>query len=87
MYLNQIYLGHGTYGIESAAIGYFGKSAKDLTLPEAALLAGLPKAPSTYSPFLHYDKAKQRQIYVLTRMMEDGYIIAKKKWRRPSPLL
>lgn len=74
LYLNQIYLGHGTYGIESAALGYFGKSAKALTLPEAAMLAGLPKAPSTYSPFLHYDKAKQRQVYVLTRMTEDGYI-------------
>ena len=74
LYLNQIYLGHGTYGIESAALGYFGKSAKDLALPEAALLAGLPKAPTTYSPFLHYEKAKQRQTYVLTRMAEDGYI-------------
>ena len=74
LYLNQIYLGHGTYGIESASLGYFGKSARALTLPEAAMLAGLPKAPSTYSPFLHYDKAKERQIYVLTRMMEDGYI-------------
>lgn len=74
LYLNQIYLGHGTYGIESASLGYFGKSAKALTLPEAAMLAGLPKAPSTYSPFLHYDKAKQRQIYVLTRMVEDSYI-------------
>jgi penicillin-binding protein 1A len=77
LYLNQIYLGHGTYGIESAALGYFGKSAKDLNLPEAALLAGLPKAPSNYSPFLHYEKAKQRQSYVLTRMVEDGYISQK----------
>jgi penicillin-binding protein 1A len=74
LYLNQIYLGHGTYGIESAALGYFGKTAKELTLPEAALLAGLPKAPNTYSPFLYFDKAKQRQAYVLTRMVEDGYI-------------
>jgi penicillin-binding protein 1A len=74
LYLNQIYLGHGTYGIESAALGYFGKSARELSLSEAALLAGLPKAPNSYSPFLHYDKAKQRQTYVLTRMMEDGYI-------------
>jgi penicillin-binding protein 1A len=74
LYLNQIYLGHGTYGIESASIGYFGRSAKYLTLPEAALLAGLPKAPSTYSPFLYYERAKQRQIYVLNRMMEDAYI-------------
>ncbi|MEE9912213.1 MAG: PBP1A family penicillin-binding protein [Deltaproteobacteria bacterium] len=74
LYLNQIYLGHGTYGIESASIGYFGKSAKDLTLPEVALLAGLPKAPTTYSPFLYFDRAKQRQVYVLTRMMEEGFI-------------
>jgi penicillin-binding protein 1A len=74
LYLNQIYLGHGTYGIESASLGYFGKSARALTLPEAALLAGLPKAPTAYSPFLHFEKAKQRQTYVLTRMVEDGYI-------------
>jgi penicillin-binding protein 1A len=74
LYLNQIYLGHGTYGIESASLGYFGKNAKQLTLPEAALLAGLPKAPTTYSPYLYYDRAKQRQIYVLTQMMENGYI-------------
>jgi len=77
LYLNQIYLGHGTYGIESASLGYFGKSAKELTLPEAALLAGMPKAPSNYSPFLHWDRAKQRQLYVLARMLEDGYISEK----------
>jgi penicillin-binding protein 1A len=74
LYLNQIYLGHGTYGIESASLGYFGKSAKELTLPEAALLAGLPKAPNTYSPFLHFERAKERQAYVLSRMVEDNYI-------------
>ena len=74
LYLNQIYLGHGTYGIESASLGYFGKSSKELKLNEVALLAGLPKAPSNYSPFLHYEKSKQRQLYVLTRMVEDGYI-------------
>jgi penicillin-binding protein 1A len=74
LYLNQIYLGHGTYGIESAALGYFGKNAKELNLPEAAILAGLPKAPNTYSPFLHYERAKQRQAYVLSRMVEEGYI-------------
>lgn len=74
LYLNQIYLGHGTYGVEAAALGYFGKNARALTLSEAAMLAGLPKAPTTYSPFLHFDKAKERQIYVLQRMMEDGYI-------------
>jgi len=60
--------------VESASLGYFGKSARELKLHEAALLAGMPKAPSNYSPFLHYDKAKQRQYYVLTRMVEDGYI-------------
>ncbi len=74
LYLNQIYLGHGTYGIESASFGYFGKSAKELTLPEAALLAGLPRAPNNYSPFLHFERAKERQAYVLLRMMEDKYI-------------
>ncbi len=74
LYLNQIYLGHGTYGIEAAALGYFGKNARALSLPEAALLAGLPKAPTAYSPFLHFDKAKERQLYVLQRMVEDGYI-------------
>ncbi|HBH86633.1 MAG TPA: penicillin-binding protein [Syntrophaceae bacterium] len=81
LYLNHIYLGHGTYGIEAASEGYFGKSAKYLTLPEASLLAGLPKAPSTYSPFLHFDKARQRQAYVLDRMMEDGYITREEKDR------
>ena len=81
LYLNHIYLGHGTYGIEAASEGYFGKRAKYLTLPEASLLAGLPKAPSTYSPFLHYDKARQRQAYVLDRMIEDGYITREEKER------
>ena len=74
LYLNQIYLGHGTYGIEAASLGYFGKSAKELTLPEAAMLAGMPKAPSTYSPFLYFERSKQRQAYVLGRMLEDKYI-------------
>ena len=74
LYLNQIYLGHGAYGIESASLVYFGKSAKDLTLPEAALLAGMPKAPNTYSPYLHFERAKERQAYVLSRMVEGNYI-------------
>jgi penicillin-binding protein 1A len=81
LYLNHIYLGHGTYGIESASQGYFGKSARHLTLPEAAILAGLPKAPSAYSPFTHFDKARQRQTYVLERMYEDGYITKQDKER------
>lgn len=74
LYLNQIYLGHGTYGVEAAAQGYFGKSVGKLTLPEAAMLAGLPKAPSTFSPFVSMERARQRQAYVLDRMLEDHYI-------------
>jgi penicillin-binding protein 1A len=69
LYLNQIYLGHGTYGIEAASQCYFGKSARDLNVAEASLLAGLPKAPSKYSPFVNPEKAQQRQHYVLTRML------------------
>ena len=74
LYLNQIYLGHGAYGVEAASENYFGKSAKDLDLAECAILAGLPQAPSRYSPFTHPERAKQRQIYVLNRMVEDGFI-------------
>ena len=81
LYLNHIYLGHGTYGIEAASQGYFGKSARDLTLAETALLAGLPKAPSNYSPYLHLERAYQRQAYVLSRMLEDGYITKAQKDR------
>ena len=74
LYLNQIYLGHAAYGVEAASENYFGKSAKDLNLAECAMLAGLPQAPSKYSPFRHPERAKQRQIYVLNRMVEEGYI-------------
>ncbi len=74
LYLNQIYLGHGAYGVEAASGNYFGKSAKDLNLAECAILAGLPQAPSRYSPFKSPEKAKQRQIYVLNRMIAEGYI-------------
>ncbi|MCE5264799.1 MAG: PBP1A family penicillin-binding protein [Deltaproteobacteria bacterium] len=84
LYLNHIYLGHGTYGVEAAAQGYFGKSSRNLTLPEAALLAGLPKAPNNYSPYLHPDRAYQRQAYVLNRMFEDGYISEAEKSRALS---
>lgn len=74
LYLNQIYLGHGAYGVEMATRTYFNKSAKDLELAEAALLAGLPQAPSRYSPVSHLDRAKERQKYVLRRMLEEEYI-------------
>ena len=74
LYLNQIYLGHGAYGVEAAADNYFGKRVKDLSLAECAVLAGLPQAPSRYSPFRHPDQARQRQVYVLNRMVEEGTI-------------
>lgn len=74
LYLNQIYLGHGAYGVEAASENYFGKSAQGLNLAECAILAGLPQAPSRYSPFRNPQRAKQRQIYVLNRMVGEGYI-------------
>ncbi len=74
LYLNQIYLGHGAYGVEAASENYYGKSAQELNLAECALLAGLPQAPSRYSPFRYPERAKQRQIYTLNRMVEEGYI-------------
>jgi penicillin-binding protein 1A len=74
LYLNQIYLGHGAYGVGAAAENYFGKPVKDLNLAECAVLAGLPQAPSKYSPFKHRQRAQQRQIYVLNRMVAEGYI-------------
>ena len=74
MYLNQIYFGHGAYGIGSAALTYFGKGLAELSLPEAAFLAGLPKAPSTYSPYKNYDLAKKRQEHVLSRMAQAKFI-------------
>ncbi len=77
LYLNQIYLGHGAYGVEAAAQNYFGKHVWELTLPECALLAGLPSAPSRYSPCAHPDKALARRRYVLRRMRELGFISEK----------
>src|SRR6266542_3106506 len=72
LYLNQIYFGQGAFGVEAAARTFFGKSVGELTLAESALLAGLPKAPATYSPFDHPDAAKRRRNTVLTRMVETG---------------
>ncbi len=74
LYLNQIYLGHGSYGVEAAAQNYFGKHVWELNLPECALLAGLPSAPSRYSPCAHPEKALARRRYVLRRMKELGFI-------------
>ena len=74
LYLNQIYLGHGAYGVASAAESYFGKSIEELSLAESALLAGLPQAPSKYSPYHHPEQAIRRQSYILNRMAEEGFI-------------
>jgi penicillin-binding protein 1A len=76
IYLNQIYLGEGAYGVEAASRTYFNKGVNDLTLAEMALLAGLPQAPSRYSPFKNFDRAKDRQAYVLNRMVEEEYVSA-----------
>ena len=74
MYLNQIYFGHGAYGIAAATLTYFDKSVTELSLPEAAFLAGLPKAPNTYSPYRNPDLAKSRKELVLHRMIQAGFI-------------
>jgi penicillin-binding protein 1A len=76
LYANQIFLGHGAYGFEAASEYYFGKPAKQLKLEEAALLAGLPKAPQYYSPIAHPDRAQKRRNLVLNAMLEDGKITA-----------
>jgi penicillin-binding protein 1A len=76
LYANQIYLGHGTYGFEAGSEYYFSKHARDLTLPEAALLAGLPKGPNEFSPILNPDRAFRRRNTVIDAMLEDGAITA-----------
>ena len=77
LYLNQIYFGQSAYGIEMAAQTYFRKPAKKLTIPEAAMLAGLPKAPSDYSPVRNPIRAKERQTYVIHRLADINYITSK----------
>ena len=74
LYLNQIYFGQSAYGIEMASQSYFRKPAKKLTIPEAAILAGLPKAPSDFSPTRNPVRAKERQVYVLNRMADNKFI-------------
>ncbi|MEK7367632.1 MAG: transglycosylase domain-containing protein, partial [candidate division NC10 bacterium] len=74
MYFNQIYFGHGAYGVEAAAQTYFGKSVDELNLAEAAMLAGLPRAPNTYSPIVDKERARRRRGVVLQRMVEEGFI-------------
>ena len=76
MYLNQVYWGHNTYGAETAAMSYFGKHASELTLGEAAMMAGIIQAPEDYSPFVNYQVAKRRQSTVLDRMHKLNWISA-----------
>jgi penicillin-binding protein 1A len=74
LYLNQIYFGHGAYGVQSAAQTYFGKDVGQVTMAEAAYLAGLPKGPADYSPYYHPEASKKRQATVLRRMVEERFI-------------
>jgi penicillin-binding protein 1A len=74
MYLNQIYFGHGAYGVQAAAKTYFAKDVSELTLSEMAFIAGLPKAPTNYSPYFNPERAKVRQGVVLRRMLDEGFL-------------
>ncbi|MEO5656478.1 MAG: PBP1A family penicillin-binding protein [Nitrospiria bacterium] len=74
MYLNQIYFGHGAYGVQAATRTYFAKDVDELAVAEMAFLAGLPKAPTNYSPYFNPDRAKGRQGVVLRRMFDEGYL-------------
>lgn len=74
IYLNQIFLGNNAYGVKAAGLAYYHKNLEDLTLAEASMLAGLPKAPSKFSPLLNLPRAKRRQKYVLTQMVKAGFV-------------
>jgi penicillin-binding protein 1A len=87
LYLNSVFLGRGSWGIELAARSYFGKSAKDLTLEEGAFLAGLTKGPNYFSPDRHPGRAQERLAYVLSRLREDGVIPAAEGSSRRLPAL
>ncbi|MEE2952027.1 MAG: penicillin-binding protein 1A [Pseudomonadota bacterium] len=76
LYLNEIYLGMGSYGIAAAALAYFDKSVNDLTIEEAAYLAALPKAPENYNPYRNPDEAKRRRDWVIGQMVQNGFITA-----------
>ena len=77
IYMNQIFLGNRAYGFASAAETYFGKSLKNISIAEAAMLAGLPKAPSAFNPIANPKRARSRQLYIIERMEENGYITAR----------
>ena len=74
LYLNQIYLGEGTYGIAAASLEYFDKSVKELNYSESALLAALPKAPSKYNPFRYKEEAKKSRTFVLKNLKDNKFI-------------
>src|SRR5690349_7546346 len=76
IYMNQIFLGNRAYGFAAASEAYFGKPMKDITIAEAAMLAGLPKAPSAYNPISNPSRARARQQYIIERMEENGFITA-----------
>jgi penicillin-binding protein 1A len=76
IYMNQIFLGNRAYGFAAASEAYFGKAMKELTIAEAAMLAGLPKAPSAYNPITNPTRARSRQLYIIERMEENGFITA-----------
>ncbi|WP_296500547.1 penicillin-binding protein 1A [Rhodoferax sp.] len=76
IYMNQIFLGNRAYGFAAASEAYFDKPLKDITIAEAAMLAGLPKAPSAYNPIVNPKRAKTRQLHIIDRMLENGFITA-----------
>ncbi len=87
IYMNQIFLGHRAYGFAAASEAYFGKPLKDITIAEAAMLAGLPKAPSAYNPISNPKRARIRQLYIIDRMEENGFITAEQaREAREEPL-
>src|SRR6476620_1376437 len=76
IYMNQIYLGNRSYGFAAACETYFGKPLKEITIAEAAMLAGLPKAPSAFNPVTNPTRARSRQLYIIERMEDNGFITA-----------
>ena len=76
IYMNQIFLGNRSYGFAAASEAYFGKPLKDISIAEAAMLAGLPKAPSAYNPIVNPSRARTRQLYIIERMAQNGFITA-----------
>ena len=88
LYLNEIYLGFGSYGVAAASLNYFNKAMSELTIAEAAFLAALPKAPANYHPIRYHAAAKARRNWVIDQMLEEGVIDAEEaRWARAEPLV